>query len=74
MDQIIDFLSKNKDWLFSGVGTTIVSSFVGWFSYKQGFADGKQQSMKLGNNSKGMQQNQNNTGGWNQQAGGNIKN
>ncbi len=52
MNEIILFFEKNYEWLFSG----ILSSVIFWFlGNKNGYNKAVKQSMKLGDNSKGMQ-------------------
>jgi hypothetical protein len=67
MDQVVDFLSKNKDWLFSGIGTVLITGFFsllsGFFCYKKGFADGR--SVRVDSKGDGCHI---------QAAGGDIKN
>lgn len=52
MNEILLFFEKNYEWLFSG----ILSSIIFWIlGNKNGYKKAVNQSMKLGNNSKGIQ-------------------
>lgn len=49
---MIKFITDNYEWMFSG----ILSGLIFWFlGQKSGYNKAIKQSMKLGNNSKGIQ-------------------
>lgn len=49
---MIEFIMKNYEWLFSG----ILSGFIFWFlGQKNGYKKALKQSMKIGDNSNGIQ-------------------
>ncbi|WBA15127.1 hypothetical protein [Salinivibrio proteolyticus] len=49
---MIEFLQNNYEWIFSGLGSSIVFWFVG---YKQGYNKAVNQDMKVGNGSTAVQ-------------------
>lgn len=51
--QVIDWFSNNKEWVFSGVGITVLS-LISHFFYKQK-PPSSQQQIKSGNNSVNIQ-------------------
>jgi hypothetical protein len=55
-DGIMDWIIQNKDWLFSGIGVTIIVGLIGIF-IKSKFKDGsnKKQIIKSGDHSTNIQ-------------------
>ena len=52
MSEIIYFFKENYEWLFSGIFSSIIFWILG---NRNGYKKALKQSMKLGNNSKGIQ-------------------
>ncbi|EHW0638038.1 hypothetical protein L3I77_004463 [Vibrio vulnificus] len=49
---MIEFLQNNYEWVFSGIGSSILFWFIG---YKQGYSKALTQKMKVGDGSTGIQ-------------------
>ncbi len=49
---MIEFFKNNYEWIFSGLGSSIIFCFVG---YKQGYNKALNQNMKVGNGSTAVQ-------------------
>lgn len=49
---MIEFFQNNYEWVFSGLGSSIIFWFIG---YKQGYSKAINQQMKVGDGSTGVQ-------------------
>lgn len=53
MDGIIAWLGDNKEWVFSGIGGTVIALMVGWLLKKRQI--GSSQTIRSGSNSTNYQ-------------------
>ncbi|MCP4108234.1 MAG: hypothetical protein GY749_22265 [Desulfobacteraceae bacterium] len=36
MNEIIDWITKNKEWVFSGIGATVIGAIIGFMKMRSG--------------------------------------
>ncbi len=36
MNEIIDWIAKNKEWVFSGIGATVIGAIIGFIKLRSG--------------------------------------